>query len=210
VTSKFKESYDEFIGRDDGELETLKIRRDTRYHDLQAWIKYFEMDGYCTVHPELLWQALLDYFKDIAHLKERHGTTHAQVEKIYSYELFWYLRNHVIQITDYEKQLSDPLTSKFPNRLFANEYILSFWVMGCICSEMRRKIGFNIQHDDFLDKDAFLKNSTNDLGILEFHEKLFYTFRCRVYTQESLLLTFEAFKAGLEFMFNKDRILEND
>jgi len=202
----FKESYNQFIGNDDETLKKLEARRDTRFHDLQALIQYFGMDGYCAVHPELLWWALMDYFKEIEYLKKRHNHTYTQIEKIYAYELFWYLRNHVIQITDSKKQMQDQLTREFPNRLFVNEYILSFWVMNSICTDMMRDIAFHIQHDAFLKIDNFVDCFGNDETIVSFREKLFYTFRCRTYTQESLLLILEAFKTGVEFMYNSHRI----
>ena len=43
---------------------------------------------------------ILDYFTDIARLKDYQDIERANVDKIYGYELFWFLRRHPIQLLE--------------------------------------------------------------------------------------------------------------
>jgi len=43
---------------------------------------------------------ILDYFTDIARLKDFQDIERANVDKIYGYELFWFLRRHPIQLLE--------------------------------------------------------------------------------------------------------------
>jgi hypothetical protein len=196
--NSFKESYNEVIETDG---KVLLSRRNTRYRDFQNLIKKFGMDGYCDVHPEFLWRSVQDYFRDVEQLKRRHGHTYTQIEKIYAYELYWHLTNNVIQVTDAEKQMKDPQTAKTPDRLFANEYILAYWVMKSLCTELKRNVMANIHSGDI--GGQFERKFESHKSVREFHTKLYYTFRYRTYTQETLLLALEGFKAGVEFMYGK-------
>lgn len=194
------DSRDSFVASYDKLLETplanLTARRDTRFYDLQTLIAKCGMSEYCEVHPEFLWWAILDYFKDIEHLKKRHGSIHTHIDKIYAYELYWYLHNNVIQVTNIKKQMQDKQLKEHPHRLFVNEYILSYWVLKSLGTELKS----NLKEDFPLCKFAehFDECFDNHKSIVEFRTKLFYTFRYRTYTQESFLLAFEGLKAGFE------------
>ena len=182
------------------EADTKKLisRRDTRYNDFQFLISKLGMGDYCSVHPEFLWRAVLDYFKDIENLKKRHNYTFTHPEKIYAYELYWYLRNNVIQVTDPLKQMNDKQLEEYPERLFVNDYILTFWAMKSLCIELKSKIRSAIQADDFV--EHFVERFENHKSVAEFHQKLCYTIRRRAYTKELLLLVFEAFMSGVELV----------
>jgi hypothetical protein len=196
-SDSFKESYREII-----EAEDRKVfaRRDDRYKELQRLIELFGMDGYCAVHPEFLWRAVLDYFKDVNRLKKSHGYTFTQIEKIYAYELYWYLTNNVIQVTDIERQMNDARTRENPKRVFANEYILSYWVMNVFGAELESSVTSCIQSDEIAEQ--FKRRFENHKSVIEFRDKLYYAFRHRTYTQETLLLALEGFRAGVEFMYS--------
>jgi hypothetical protein len=194
--SFYKDSYDKVIETDKDEIFS---QRDERYKNLQELIGMLGMAEYCAVHPEFLWQSVLNYFKDMNDLKKRHGLTFIEIEKVYAYEVYWYLRNNVIQVTDVEKQMNDPKNLEFPHRLFANEYILATWVMKSLCTGLKRSTVFA----NYIDKidGQFEHKFENHLSVLEFRKKLYYTFRYRTYTKKGILLAFEGFKAGMEFVY---------
>jgi len=96
--------------------------------------------------------------------------------------------------------MKDDQLKEYPDRLFVNEYILSYWVMKSVCTELRRNVASNTQFDDLIEN--FEERFENNKSIVEFRKKLFYTFRYRTYTQESLLLVLEGLRTGVEFMYS--------
>jgi len=153
--------------------------------DLQALLKKYGLLDYCTVNIELLWKAVLDYFVDIARLKTFHDHKHVQIDKIIAYETYWLLRNHPIQIDK-----PDNFDEKY---IHVNEYILSFFFIKKLAKRLDLKFASCIQIDDLIEK--FEEHEVSD----EFRKKLYYTFRFRTYTPQSLLLLTEGFITAAEF-----------
>jgi hypothetical protein len=165
--------------------ERIARRYSTAFVDLQTLLEKYQLAECCTVNPDLLWQANLDYFVDIARLKKFHGHRYIQEEKIYTYATFWYLRNHPIQIVK-----ADNMPKRY---IHVNERIFSYWLIKNIATELESRLAPNIQIDVFVEKFE-----NHDL-VLSFWEKLYYTFRFRPYTQQSLLLMVEGFMTAVEF-----------
>ena len=90
-------------------------------------LKQYKLNDSCSIHPDLLWKATLDYFADIARLKSFHGHFYIQEEKIYAYSTFWHLRNHPIQITNNE------MAEKY---VHVNEYIFSSILLNNMATEL--------------------------------------------------------------------------
>ena len=155
------------------------------FKELQALLGKYNLLNCCTVNEELLWRAVLDYFADIARMKAFHEHNHIQVDKIIAYETYWLLRNHPIQIDK-----PDIIDYKY---VHINEYILSYFFIKKLAKRLDKKFNANIQIDDLIDK--FEDHELSD----EFRKKLYYTFRFRPYTQQSLLLLVEGFITAAEF-----------
>ena len=176
-----------FLDDDDKNLAPgIFVERFTNlFIEIQALLKKYDLIEHCTVNEELLWKAVLDYFEDISRLKENHRLKHTQVDKIISYEVYWLLRNHPIQI---EKP------KDFDVRyIHVNEYVFSFLYLMKMATWLDLKFAPNIQIEDFIAK--FEEHELLDI----FRKKLYYTFRFRTYTPQSLLLLAEGFMTAAEF-----------
>ena len=165
--------------------EIFRERYMNFFIDIQVLLKKYNLIDYCTVNKELLWKAVLDYFEDMARLKIFHGYEHSQTDKIFSYETYWLLRNHPIQIDK-----PDSIDDKY---VHINEYIFSFFLIRKIGQNLNKIFAPNIQIDDLIEKFE-----EHDL-VNEFRKKLYYTFKFRTYTQQSLLLVIEGFMTAAEF-----------
>jgi len=165
--------------------DIFKHRYVNLFMDLQELLVKYELSDCCTINNQILWKAVLDYFADIARMKNFHNHDHVQLEKIIAYETYWLLRNHPIQIDK-----PDNIDAKY---VHINEYILSFFFMKMLAERLSRVFAPNIQIDDLIEK--FEDHQLID----EFRKKLYYTFRFRPYTQQSLLLLVEGFITAAEF-----------
>lgn len=110
--------------------------------DIQDLLEKYSLSDCCTINSQLLWKAVLDYFSDIARIKEFHGHKHVQIDKIISYETYWLLRNHPIQIDK-----PDEIDNKY---VHINEYIFSFFFIKMLAERLDRKFASNIQIDGFI------------------------------------------------------------
>jgi hypothetical protein len=106
----------------------IGTRYETAFNNIQALLEKNNLFDFCSVNPDLLWAAHLDYFEDIARLKNFHGHKYVNTDKIYAYEVFWYLRNHVIQI---EHPVGLP--EQF---IHVNERIFSYWLIKKLATEL--------------------------------------------------------------------------
>jgi hypothetical protein len=157
---------------------------------IQAIIQYYGLDDCTEVDPLLLNQAFFDYDTDTNRLKSFHVIENSNVEKIYSYFTFWLLRNHVIRITN-----PTTLREKFGNEFDSvNERIFAYFLIRQIATELAERIDDKIQIDKFEEKFTY---SQNIVDLIYF---LYYTFRYRQYSQQSLLLFTEGVMKTAEFM----------
>lgn len=124
------------------------------------------------IDTDLLGQAVLNYFEDIDRLKKFEGIKRTNEDKIYSYETFWLLRDKPIQI------IADDLPYEY---LYINEKVFT-----CILiSKMMREAG--------------ISPDSNNPHLLIFLKLLYYNFKFRNYTQQSIELMISAFFCGCEF-----------
>jgi len=160
------------------------------FNSIQALLVKYGLSECCEVNPELLRVATLEYFDEVFEMKQAHKIDHSQPEKIYSHQIFWLLRNHPIQIIDFKKlQELDKL-----EYLHINERAFTDILVRRIAIELEERFEKNIQIDDFvkkLEKHKLMK---------EFRRKLYYTFKRRIYTSKSLLMTIEAFMSSAQFV----------
>lgn len=150
----------------------IKTRFENTLTQIQDVLEAMGLLEQVTVDTHLLGSAILSYFEDIDRLKEFEGIERANVEKIYSYETFWLLRNKPIQITD--KSLA-------MKHIHINEKVCVAILISKMCKEMERG------YDD------------ENVRILSFLELLLYNFKYRHFTQQSLELMISAFFLGCSF-----------
>ena len=118
---------------------------------------------------------ILDYFTDVARLKDFQDIKRTNTDKIYGYELFWFLRRHPIQLLEDDPNLYD----------------------------MNEKIALNVFLPRILAESGLPyepKNQTPEFQkrLNKFVDLLFYNFKYRTYTQQSLELMIEAFLCGCD------------
>jgi hypothetical protein len=160
-------------------------RYTTMFKMLQALLKNYGLDTFCSVNPRLLQDAVMDYFADIARIKDFHPIIHVQRNKIYAYEAYWLLRNNVIQL-DGDEEIPDEF-------LHINEVIISHLFVWLLAKQVHESFSADIQIDNLKDK---LENSDFMSG---WRDKLEYDFLFRPYTAQTLLLTFDTFITATGF-----------
>jgi len=121
------------------------------------------------VNTDVLELAVLDYFEDIDRLKSYQGIPRVNVEKIYSYGAFWFLRRGPIQIID-------------PNLAQEHLHINEKVCVAIILPKMLAEMGFLATHEDG--------------KIFSLLDLIYYNFKYRTFTQHSLELMIEAFFCG--------------
>lgn len=121
------------------------------------------------INSDLLGKAVIDYFEDIDRLKEFEDIPRINVDKIYSYGIYWVLRRSPIQILDKN------IDKRF---LHINEKVCTVLMFPRMLAEMR-----------ISPKSA----NPNFAGFLDL---IYYNFKYRTYTQQSLELMVAAFFCG--------------
>lgn len=124
------------------------------------------------INTDLLGQAVLNYFEDVDRLKGFADIKRTNEDKIHGYETFWLLRDHPIQITD---------NSIAYECLYINEKV--FTVM--LVAKMLKEVNIDV-------------NSRNP-RLMPFMKLMFYNFKYRIFTQQSLEMMVTAFFCGCEF-----------
>ena len=122
-----------------------------------------------TINTELLGKAVVDYFEDIDRLKSFEDIPRVNVDKIYSYGIYWIMRRHPILICDMN------LDERF---WYINEKVCIAILIPKLFAEM----GMSMQ----------MKNSR----FKGFLDLLYYNLKYRLYTQQTLELMIEAFFCG--------------
>lgn len=150
----------------------IKERYENTLTQIQDVLEALGLIDKVTVSTKLLGQAILDYFEDINRLKEFEGIEKANVDKIYGYQTFWLLRNKPIQIIDKD------IEYKY---LHINEKVFSM----ILISKMLAEAG--VDYDDVNPR------------LLSFMKLVYYNFKYRIYTQQSLELIASAFFCGCAF-----------
>ena len=157
----------------------------TLFKMLQSLLEKYGLEDYCSVNSRLLQSAVMDYFADIARIKDFHPIKHVQRNKIYAYEAYWILRNHVIQMNG-----NNDIPDEF---LHVNEVISSHLFVWLLAKQLHENFSADIQIDNLKDK---LENSG---FISEWRGKLEYDFLYRTFTAQTLLLAFETFVSATGF-----------
>jgi hypothetical protein len=154
--------------------EVIARRYATWLDEIQKIVNRMGMGDYFYISEDSLSLAVLDYFTDIARLKPFQDIEHTNVQKIYAYGVFWLLRRSPIQTV-----------AQFPQE-FA--YINEKTMILMLLPKMFAEIGIDPVTAYKLQRDI----------IIGFVDLLFYNFRYRQFTPQSLELMIEAFFAGFK------------
>ena len=138
--------------------------------DVNSFLVKPGIDKKVRIDIKSLKMAVLDYFTDIVRMRIFQNIEKPNVEKIYGYTTYWFLRRHPIHVT------ADFSGCESINEKFALSYISS----RILCDA-------NISYNDCK-------------GIAEFTQfmtLLFYNLKYRLYTQQSIELMVSAFFCGV-------------
>jgi hypothetical protein len=141
------------------------IRFRTLLSEVIAILKKMDITDKVRIDIESFKMMILDYFTDIARLKDFQNIEHTNVQKIYGYQLYWFLRRHPIQIVQ-----------NFPKNFDINEKV----AIALFLPKILKEAGIN---------------PARPSGEAEYHfiNLLFYNLKYRTYTPQSLELMIEAF-----------------
>jgi hypothetical protein len=165
--------------------EVIKHRVIAIAEEIQQFMGLYGVKNCCYLNLTLLQDAVVDYFEDVARMKSFHEIEHIDIVKIFSYETYWLMRNKPIQIID-EKAVPKELRH-------INENVFAAWLLKNIATELERRFKPEIQIDGLTDK------LMNHPLMVELLSNLYYHFRFRHYTPQSLLILVESFMNAAEF-----------
>ena len=151
----------------------MSMRLKALWEDTYNVIKSFGLKDKLRMDKESFKNIILDYFTDIARLKDFQDIKRTNTDKIYGYELFWFLRRHPIQLLEEDPNLYD-----------INEKIALNVFLPRILAEAGLPYDCKNQSKEFQDR------------LKVFVDLLFYNMKYRAYTQQSLELMIEAFLCG--------------
>ncbi|MDR2209842.1 MAG: hypothetical protein LBO65_00020 [Spirochaetaceae bacterium] len=144
------------------------IRFRTLLSDTITILKKLGITDKVRIDLESFKMMILDYFTDIARLKDFQNIEHTNVQKIYGYMLYWFLRRHPIQIIQ-----------EFPSSFDINERV----AIALFLPRILKEAGIDPHKPSG-------KTGPNFINLL------FYNMKYRHYTQQSLELMIEAFLTG--------------
>jgi hypothetical protein len=153
----------------------ISLRVQALWQDTMTVINHTGIQDSVYIDEESFQMAVIDYFTDIYRLKNFQNIKKINVNKIYGYEMYWFLRRHPVQIV-----------RPVPDNFDINEKVALGVFIPRILSEAGMPYDTSIKNVNFRER----------LNI--FINLLFYNLKYRTYTQQSLELTIEAFLCGCE------------
>jgi len=153
----------------------IHIRSHAFWNDI---VKVLEKSGFedkVRIDEESFQMLIIDYFTDVARIKDFHLIEKINVNKIYGYGIYWFLRRKPIQ-------LIEPIEDNFD----INEKV----AIGIFLPKILKEAG--ITYTKETQNEALRKR------VATFANLLFYNMKYRLYTPQSLELMIEAFLCGCE------------
>lgn len=150
-------------------LQDLQERFGVWYSEAQKFIDKKGLSDCAKINSRRLGYAVCDYFADMIRMKEFHGIDHANLNKVYAYSSYWFLRRQPIQLAaDVEKD-----TDLYINELF-------------IVNNLIAKVKRHCSHREIIQKQS----------LLEMANLWFYNFKYRIFTAQSLEVALCSFFAA--------------
>ena len=151
--------------------EDIYQRFENIFIQLESIINEMGVSSKVRIDEALLQQSVLDYFTDIARIKHFHEIK-VNEPKIYSYGIFWLLRRSPIQ-------LKEPVDEVYT-------YINEKAAISILFTKMLKELGVDVS-----------KNDKRIISMIDnYIDLLYYNFKFRLYTQQSLELMIAAFFCG--------------
>lgn len=147
-------------------IEDLQERFGVWYSDARKFIEKKGLSDRAQINSRRLGYAVCDYFADMIRMKEFHGIDHANLNKVYAYSSYWFLRRQPIQLVSNVEKDSD---------LYINELF--------IVNNLVAKMKWHCSHKDIIQKQT----------LLEMANLWFYNFKFRVFTAQSLEMAIGSF-----------------
>jgi hypothetical protein len=157
------------------------LRFKTLWYEVVKIVKSKKLEEKIRIDEESFQMMVLDYFTDIARVRYFQQIDHANVNKIYGYQLYWFLRRHPIQIVQ-----------SVPDNFDINEKV----AIALFLPKILRDTGIEYSKAS---QDSLYKTELSD-----FVNLLFYNFKYRTYTQQSLELMIKAFSCS--HLINRETI----
>ena len=152
----------------------IYMRVKSLWADTQRVLKNIGLDeSKLHIDEESFQMVIIDYFTDIVRLKDFQDIERANVNKIYGYELYWFLRRHPIQLLD-----------DIPDNFDINEKVALGVFLPRILTEAGIPYNKSTEIPEFFER------------LKVFIDLLFYHLKYRTLTQQSLELMIEAFLCG--------------
>jgi hypothetical protein len=151
----------------------MLLRFKALWSDTVQVIQSFGLEKKLYIDENSFQNVIIDYFTDTARLKDSHDIKRTNVDKIYGYQLFWFLRRHPIQLTE-----------NTPDNFDINEKVALGVFIPRILADAELPYETKNQNKEF-------QNRLN-----KFIQLLFSILKYRPYTQQSLELMIEAFLCG--------------
>ncbi|GHV93786.1 hypothetical protein AGMMS50293_01060 [Spirochaetia bacterium] len=151
----------------------ISLRFEALWRDTVKVIEGMGLEDKVRIDEESFQMVVIDYFSDIARLKAFQDISRINVNKIYGYEMYWFLRRQPIQIVE-----------PIPDNFDINEKIAISIFLPRILKEADMPYTQSTQYSEFRSR----------LNI--FINLLFYNIKYRTFTQQSLELVIEAFLCG--------------
>ncbi|MCR4604689.1 MAG: hypothetical protein K5639_01680 [Eubacterium sp.] len=162
-------------------FDELKPRMTKRYRAIHEQItdviQACGVEEYVEINTVLLGQSIIDYFLDIEALKIKEGIKRVNESKIYAYQTYWFLRRQPVQIVG-----NRPHDTR---EIFINEIIAVALIIPKVFKEAGARLDYQCKE------------------IKRFTDLLFYNFKYRHYTQQSLELMVEGMLSG--FMYESKK-----
>lgn len=148
---------------------------ESRFHELLDSINKFLSEAKypdtVICNERILYHVLLDYFSDIARLKEFHKIKHAKSDKVIAYTIYWIVRRKPIQLTEFSDSEYD---------IFVNErYACNLLLAECL-----------LENDTNITKNDVLEQFDKYIDLL------LYYFKYRALNPQVIELLIESFKMG--------------
>lgn len=153
--------------------EKIRSRYENIHHEMSSFINNYDLKENLAIDEVALTHAVLDYFTDVARLKELHHISNIDDIKVYAYESFWLLKRHPIQIISNPDQEEKIV---FANEKFVFSRLAKFMLDGRL--------------DNTVDADK-------RQSILNFLDTLYYHLKFRDYNAQMLELFIMSFQAGI-------------
>ncbi|MBR1391670.1 MAG: hypothetical protein IJ567_09580 [Lachnospiraceae bacterium] len=139
-------------------IEEVKERFGIWYSDAKRFLDKKGLSDQAVINTSRLGYAICDYFVDMIRMKEFHGIEHANLNKVYAYSCYWFVRRQPIQLVG---DVED-----------GDLYINELFAVNNLIAKLRR----HSSNADIIHKQSLL-----DLGKL-----WLYNFKFRVFTAQSL------------------------